>query len=129
MSIQAFVLGAFSYLNLVITNNKSIAKEHVSFVHDISGVNIIPIENAHVLLNNNIIIEPEILTHNDKITIGESLFIYQDYQGDTALKRELSEDNSLSNEIIEKSFVAEDNKSLEKESSLITYLDRLFMCF
>lgn len=81
----SFVLGTRAHSDFVVDDDGHFAKEHVSFVRDISGLRMIPIIGAHTLLNEREIFEPEILNHNDKITLGITNFIYQDYQDDAAL--------------------------------------------
>jgi pSer/pThr/pTyr-binding forkhead associated (FHA) protein len=75
----SFVLGTLNNLDFIVDSECHIAKEHVSFFRDISGVRIIPIIGAPTWLNDKEISDPEILNHNDRIRLGTALFVYQEY--------------------------------------------------
>lgn len=85
---SSFVLGSLARLDFVVSCDNLVAKEHVSFMRDISGVRVIPILEAQTWINDREIHGPEILNHGDILTIGATKFIYQDYQDDQPIKPE-----------------------------------------
>jgi pSer/pThr/pTyr-binding forkhead associated (FHA) protein len=122
----SFILGTLSYVDFVVTNDDHLAKEHISFVRDISGIKIIPIVSNQVSLNNKVITDPEILSHNDEIFIGESLFVYQDYQDDAALKARICQEKSPLKESVQN--MPPKIKHIQ-DHALIRNLDRLCYVF
>jgi len=124
----SFVLGTLTHSDFLVENDGHFAKEHVSFVRDISGLRIIPIIGAHTLLNNKAIFEPEILNHNDKITIGITNFVYQDYQDDAALIIEPAAKKSSNAELLSEPLLSLPKPNiLQENSKLLSNLDRA--CF
>lgn len=124
----SFILGTLGHLDFIVDSDGHFAKEHVSFVRDISGLRIIPIIGAHTLLNDREIFEPEILNHNDKITLGVTNFIYQDYQDDAALVVEPPAQKALIDELPSEPLLSSaKNNSLKDHRKLLNNLDRA--CF
>jgi FHA domain len=123
----SFVLGTLAHSDFVVHDDGHFSKEHVSFIRDISGVRIIPIIGANTFLNERQITEPEILNHNDKIIVGITMFIYQDYQDDAALIFETTVPKASTTEPLEEPLLGPAKVILPKSTKILKNLDRL--CF
>jgi pSer/pThr/pTyr-binding forkhead associated (FHA) protein len=122
----SFVLGTLAHSDFVVDDDQHFAKEHVSFVRDISGLRIIPIIGAHILLNGREIIESEILNHNDKITLGITNFIYQDYHDDVAfMSEQITPKTPIISELPEPIFTPTIASLPKSNLSLLNNLDRI----
>lgn len=123
----SFVLGTLAHLDFVIEHEHAIAKEHVTFIRDISGVRLLPIMSAQTFINDREITEAEILNHNDKIKLSNVLFVYQEYQDDEAIKAL----QLLAVKAIKPTKAEETNSEpstnilKERHFSLLDYLDRI----
>jgi hypothetical protein len=89
-----FSFGSDLSLNFV-AHEEGVLPEHASFVRDINGVRIIPIVNAPVWLNEQVVDGANMLKHGDSLRLGSISLVFYEYD-DSALPKATTDSNKTS---------------------------------
>jgi hypothetical protein len=80
---STFILGSGNHCDFVLPSEDEVAKEHVSFIRDILGVRIVPINGAKALVSEEDLSEQKLMKHGELISLGNIKLIFKEHADDS----------------------------------------------
>ncbi|MCA9506833.1 MAG: FHA domain-containing protein [Myxococcales bacterium] len=129
---SSFILGRASHLDFVV-DDEAIKKEHLSFARDINGTRVIVINNAQLIVNDELIKDSTLLYHGDLISIGETQLCFFEREDQKRVKELLlkhstqeTKQDEKATQIIEPEDSATKEEYYARRSTVLKGLDYLF---